>query len=127
MRLTLTLAMIAGAFAMTAPAPAHAQTLAKPQWTLVIHGGAGVLERENMTPEREKAARDGLDRALAAGEDILAKRGSALDAVQAAVTVLEEDPNFNAGRGASRLSLCPCPMTARRCWLSAPTSRLLCA
>ena len=100
MRLTLTLAMIPGAFAMTAPAPAHAQTPAKPQWTLVIHGGAGVLERENMTPEREKAARAGLDRALAAGEAILAKGGSALDAVQAAVTVLEEDPNFNAGRGA---------------------------
>jgi len=96
----LTLAMIAGAFAMTAPSPANAQTPAKPQWTLVIHGGAGVLERENMTPQREKAARDGLDRALAAGEAILAKGGSALDAVQAAVTVLEEDPNFNAGRGA---------------------------
>ncbi|VXC88553.1 isoaspartyl peptidase/L-asparaginase family protein [Sphingomonas sp. AX6] len=99
MRLTLTLA-IAGAFAMTAPSPSHAQTPAKPQWTLVIHGGAGVLERENMTAEREKAARDGLDRALAAGEAILAKGGSALDAVQAAVTVLEEDPHFNAGRGA---------------------------
>lgn len=72
----------------------------KPGWTLVIHGGAGVIERERMTPERETAARAGLNAALAAGTKVLAANGSALDAVAAAVRVLEDDPNFNAGRGA---------------------------
>lgn len=89
---------LAGVLVMTA-VPAHADDQ-KPGWTLVIHGGAGVIERERMTPEREKAARAGLDAALAAGEKILAGGGSALDAVEAAVRVLEDDPNFNAGRGA---------------------------
>lgn len=88
---------LAGVLAMTA-APAHADD--KAGWTLVIHGGAGVIERERMTPEREKAARAGLDAALAAGQKVLAGGGSALDAVEAAVRVLEDDPSFNAGRGA---------------------------
>jgi L-asparaginase / beta-aspartyl-peptidase len=85
-----------GAIAMTATA-ADAQ---QPGWTLVIHGGAGVIERARMTPEREAAARAGLDAALSAGEKVLAGGGSALDAVEAAVRVLEDDPSFNAGRGA---------------------------
>ncbi len=72
----------------------------KPKWGLVIHGGAGVIERDKMTPEKDKAVRDGLAKALKAGSDILAKGGTALDAVQAAVLILEDDPNFNAGRGA---------------------------
>lgn len=69
-------------------------------WKLVIHGGAGVIERSRMTPDKERDIRAGLDRALAAGEKILAGGGAALDAVEAAVRVLEDDPNFNAGRGA---------------------------
>jgi beta-aspartyl-peptidase (threonine type) len=69
-------------------------------WKLVIHGGAGVIERSRMTPEREREVRAGLDRALVAGSAVLEKGGSALDAVEAAVKVLEDDPNFNAGRGA---------------------------
>lgn len=73
---------------------------AAPRWSLVIHGGAGVIERARMTPEREKAARDGLNAALDAGQAVLARGGSAVDAVEAAVKVLEDDPNFNAGRGA---------------------------
>ena len=68
-------------------------------WTLVIHGGAGVLERAHMTPERDSSTRHALERALRAGGDILAKGGSAVDAVEAAVRVLEDDPHFNAGRG----------------------------
>lgn len=91
------LAILTGALLMTA-ATAHAQS--KPGWSLVIHGGAGVIERERMTPERERAARAGLNAALGAGEKVLAAGGSALDAVEAAVRVLEDDPNFNAGRGA---------------------------
>jgi beta-aspartyl-peptidase (threonine type) len=69
-------------------------------WTLVIHGGAGVLERAKMTPERDKATRAALAASLKAGGDILDRGGTALDAVEAAVRVLEDDPNFNAGRGA---------------------------
>lgn len=69
-------------------------------WKLVIHGGAGVIERAKMTPEKEREVRAGLDRALVAGSAVLQKGGSALDAVEAAVRVLEDDPNFNAGRGA---------------------------
>lgn len=73
---------------------------AKDGWTLVVHGGAGVLERAKMTPERDRETRAALTRALDAGGAILDKGGSALDAVEAAVKVLEDDPNFNAGRGA---------------------------
>ncbi|URW74621.1 isoaspartyl peptidase/L-asparaginase [Sphingomonas donggukensis] len=80
-------------------APVAAQT-AKPGWTLVIHGGAGVIERDRMTPEKEAAARAGLNAALDAGQAVLAKGGSAVDAVEAAIQVLEDDPQFNAGRGA---------------------------
>ncbi|HEX8261753.1 MAG TPA: isoaspartyl peptidase/L-asparaginase [Allosphingosinicella sp.] len=68
-------------------------------WKLVIHGGAGVLERERSTPEQDREIREALDRALAAGSEILAAGGSALDAVERAACVLEDDPNFNAGRG----------------------------
>lgn len=69
-------------------------------WKLVIHGGAGTIERDRITPEQDKNIRAALDRSLAAGSDILAKGGSALDAVEAAVRVLEDDPNFNSGHGA---------------------------
>ncbi|MFC3713855.1 isoaspartyl peptidase/L-asparaginase family protein [Sphingoaurantiacus capsulatus] len=77
-----------------------ASAQAKEGWTLVIHGGAGVLERGAMTPERDRETRAGLTRALEAGAAILDKGGSSLDAVEAAVKMLEDDPNFNAGRGA---------------------------
>jgi beta-aspartyl-peptidase (threonine type) len=70
-------------------------------WTLMIHGGAGVIEPHLITPDREAAIRAGLDAALAAGAAILAAGGAALDAVEAAVRVLEDDANFNAGRGAA--------------------------
>lgn len=74
--------------------------MADGDWTLVIHGGAGVLERARMTPERDAETREALHRALAAGTAILDGGGSALDAVEAAIRVLEDDPHFNAGRGA---------------------------
>src|SRR6476646_4307072 len=70
-------------------------------WSLVIHGGAGTQSR-GAWPEAatEAAARGGLGNALAAGTNILREGGSALDAVEAALIVLEDDPTFNAGRGA---------------------------
>ncbi len=69
-------------------------------FSLAIHGGAGVLTRSRMTPEREAATNDALDRVLATGEAVLSRDGSAVDAVTAAVCALEDEPMFNAGRGA---------------------------
>jgi beta-aspartyl-peptidase (threonine type) len=69
-------------------------------YALAIHGGAGALPRRQLSPEREQEYRLALAAALAAGQGPLENGGSALDAVQAAVTVLEDNPLFNAGRGA---------------------------
>src|SRR5688572_677462 len=68
--------------------------------TLVIHGGAGNISRQNMTPEKEKAYQEGLNAALKAGYAILEKGGTSLDAVEAAIRVMEDNPLFNAGKGA---------------------------
>ncbi|MEO1305222.1 MAG: isoaspartyl peptidase/L-asparaginase [Pseudomonadota bacterium] len=70
------------------------------EWRLVIHGGAGVILRENLTAEREAAYTAALETALEAGAEVLRDGGSALDAVQAAVIPMEDDPLFNAGVGA---------------------------
>jgi beta-aspartyl-peptidase (threonine type) len=67
---------------------------------LAIHGGAGTIRRETMTPQAEAAYHAGLRRALLAGHAVLAAGGSALDAVTQAVVALEDDPLFNAGHGA---------------------------
>ena len=69
-------------------------------FVLVIHGGAGTILKSQMTPEKEKAYTEALDKALQAGYDILKNGGSALDAVEAAVKVMEDSPLFNAGKGA---------------------------
>jgi beta-aspartyl-peptidase (threonine type) len=73
--------------------------MAEARWRLVVHGGAGSMHPGRLPPEQERCARAGLEQALAAGSAILEKRESALDAVEAAVRVLEEDVCFNAGRG----------------------------
>jgi beta-aspartyl-peptidase (threonine type) len=67
---------------------------------IAIHGGAGTLAPADLTPENERAYRAGLERALRAGFAVLESGGSALDASVSAVRVLEDDPLFNAGRGA---------------------------
>ncbi|RKG60203.1 isoaspartyl peptidase/L-asparaginase [Corallococcus sp. CA054B] len=64
-----------------------------------MHGGAGVISRENLTPEREAAMRAALTEALQAGHAVLAKGGRSMDAVTAAIRVLEDSPYFNAGKG----------------------------
>ena len=69
-------------------------------WSLVVHGGVGDLTRATLTAEQDAGARAGLKRAAEAGAAVLARGGAAVDAVQAAVSVLEDDPHFNAGRGA---------------------------
>lgn len=68
-------------------------------WTLVIHGGAGSIRPGMLDDADEAALIEGLEAALAAGSDVLAARGTALDAVEAAARILEDDPVFNAGRG----------------------------
>ena len=69
-------------------------------WTLLIHGGAGGMTRERLGVDEDATARAGLTAALDAGAAVLVRGGDALDAVEAAVAVLEDDPAFNAGRGA---------------------------
>jgi beta-aspartyl-peptidase (threonine type) len=68
-------------------------------WKLVIHGGSGSMRPGKLAPSLEEAGKAGLNAALDAGEAILAAGGDALDAVEAAARILEEDPCFNAGRG----------------------------
>jgi len=71
-----------------------------PRTALAIHGGAGVIERASLSAEEERGVRADLDRALDAGNAILAQGGAALDAVEAAIRILEDSPRFNAGKGA---------------------------
>src|SRR5436853_2686737 len=66
---------------------------------LVVHGGAGTMERGKMTAEREREYRAGIENALRAGWEILQHGGSALDATEAAVRVFEDNRLFNAGKG----------------------------
>jgi beta-aspartyl-peptidase (threonine type) len=79
--------------------PDHQPNMETKKIGLAIHGGAGTIERSKMTPEREREYRAGLERALTAGYEILKRGGSSLDATEAAVRVLEDDPHFNAGKG----------------------------
>ena len=73
---------------------------APPPFAIAIHGGAGVIERAKMTPDKEAGYRAGLAAALDAAYAILERGGTSLDAVTTAVRMLEDDPQFNAGRGA---------------------------
>lgn len=68
-------------------------------YAIAVHGGAGTLPKNELTPDKQAAFRAGLENALRAGHVLLARGGSSLDAVVAAVQSLEEDPLFNAGRG----------------------------
>lgn len=94
-RSRLTLAAVALALLASSAAAQEA-----PRWSFAIHGGAGVIERASLTPEQDAAYRAALHRALEAGSAVLAAGGSSLDAVQAAIELMEDDPLFNAGRGA---------------------------
>ncbi len=70
-----------------------------PQWTIALHGGAGSWD-PGMPAERRAALEDSLRKALTAGREVLSSGGAAVDAVQAVIVVLEDEPNFNSGRGA---------------------------
>ncbi|MDP3746279.1 MAG: isoaspartyl peptidase/L-asparaginase [Phenylobacterium sp.] len=69
-------------------------------WAIAVHGGAGTIERRHLRPEQEAAYRAALGRVAEAGGVVLRAGGSALDAIEAAIHLLEDDPLFNAGRGA---------------------------
>src|SRR5262245_47755243 len=69
-------------------------------WALAIHGGAGIIERSSMTREQETAYRAALSTSLDTGANVLRNGGAALDAVEAVIRLMEDDPLFNAGRGA---------------------------
>ncbi|MEA1618340.1 isoaspartyl peptidase/L-asparaginase [Erythrobacter sp. T5W1-R] len=96
MKNAITLALVALALC---PVPALAEE-AEPKWSLAIHGGAGTLDRAEMTPEKRAAYEAALQAALDAGRAVLAAGGSAMDAVKAAIIPMEDSPLFNAGRGA---------------------------
>jgi len=70
------------------------------RWSIVVHGGAGVIERPALGPKGDAAYRASLTTATEAGAKVLDRGGSALDAVEAVLNILEDDPLFNAGRGA---------------------------
>jgi beta-aspartyl-peptidase (threonine type) len=94
------LALLASGLLLAAAAPQPAGTRpAGVRWALAIHGGAGVIPK-GMDAAKVKEYTDGLERALAAGQAVLAKGGTALDAVERVVRLLEEDAHFNAGKGA---------------------------
>src|SRR6186713_3235047 len=76
------------------------QSPQQPRLGFIIHGGAGVITRASMTPEKEKAYRDKLEEAVLAGYKALQAGRSSLDAVEIAIRMLEDSPLFNAGKGA---------------------------
>ena len=96
--------LIAAAFLTVFCTPLNAQETGSeggdPRWSIAIHGGAGTIRREDMSAEREAEYRAALQGALDAGAAILKDGGTALDAVEAVIVRLEEDPKFNAGKGA---------------------------
>jgi len=81
---------------------ALAETIAEEDssWSIAIHGGAGTINRDKITPEKDAEIRAALSKALEAGSKILKDGGSSMDAITATITLLENDPNFNAGKGA---------------------------
>ncbi len=100
---TLSLASLALACIFSSAAlaqSAHAPASAQHKWAVVLHGGAGVIARSSLTPEAEANYRAGIQEALTAAAGVLDQGGSSLDAVETAIKLLEDNPLFNAGRGA---------------------------
>jgi L-asparaginase / beta-aspartyl-peptidase len=71
----------------------------KGKFAIAIHGGAGTILRSTMTPEKECAYKKGLEEAINAGTTVLSSGGYSLDAVEAAIKIMEDNPLFNAGKG----------------------------
>jgi L-asparaginase / beta-aspartyl-peptidase len=96
---TLALIALAASSALAAFAADSTLPMKKP-YGLVIHGGAGVILREKLSPDMEAQYRAILQQALDAGYAVLARGGSALDAITATIPIMEDSPLFNAGKGA---------------------------
>jgi beta-aspartyl-peptidase (threonine type) len=95
-RFLIAIVFIGGFIACERPA----EKVALPEYAIAIHGGAGVIKAALMSAEQDSLYRVSLLEALLAGEAVLKSGGSSLDAVTAAITMLEDNPLFNAGRGA---------------------------
>lgn len=92
--------LLAAAALLAIAAPVAAQPKATGKWAIAIHGGAGVIERKDLDPATEAAYRAALEQAVAEGSRVLKGGGSSLDAIEAVIRIMEDDPLFNAGRGA---------------------------
>ncbi len=79
---------------------ADASSVNKQEWAIVIHGGAGAMSKDKMTPEMDSSYRASLKEALNIGREILIAGGTSLEAVEKTINVLENNPLFNAGKGA---------------------------
>lgn len=102
MRITPVIALLLSISVMSPraqePKPSAAPTAG---FVLVIHGGAGLMAKDEFTPDREKASRATMEAALLAGHGVLARGGTSVDAVITAIRILEDSPLFNAGRGSA--------------------------
>lgn len=96
----LVAAFTLGAFMEKPPEKSAEQSGEKPDYALVIHGGAGTITPDKLTPELRIEIERDLHAALTAGETVLKNGGAAMDAITSAIMVLENSPHFNAGRGA---------------------------
>ncbi len=101
------LCLLLGILFLIACSPAGSDTknkskddLKQAEYALAIHGGAGTMSKANLTPETEKSIREALNNALSIGEEILKNGGTAMDAVEQTIIVLENSSHFNAGKGA---------------------------
>lgn len=92
--------LLGAALGWAAVTNAGAQAKASGHWAIVIHGGAGDIDRAKLGPDGDKAYRAALTKVVEAGAAVLDRGGSSLDAVEAAIRVLEDNPLFNASRGA---------------------------
>jgi beta-aspartyl-peptidase (threonine type) len=96
-----TAALGAGLLAMAAAAGGQTgPRIESRSYAIAVHGGAGVIRKGSLSAEKEAAVRKALEAAVLRGKEILERGGSSLDAVEAAVKLLEDAPEFNAGRGA---------------------------
>lgn len=93
-------ALAGGLLAVAAAAVPPGPLLENRPYAIAVHGGAGVIRMGSLSAERETAVRKALEAAVLKGKEILERGGSSLDAVEAAVKLLEDAPEFNAGKGA---------------------------
>lgn len=91
--LAVAMGTMTGTGAQQSKSPSHG-------WAIVLHGGAGIIQRSTMDAKTDAAYRASLAEAIRAGAAILDRGGSSLDAIESAIRIMEDDPLFNAGRGA---------------------------